>query len=207
MFDISQTSWAVLSVWLILWGIYMCRLIYTTHGRAWVSAFAILALLAIVIESVWVATCFPYECFSYAHIIQPEIWSIPAMLPFFWLVLVLSLRSISQQYFWDSWPTWNIVRSIVGTTALLVLIDLALDPVHVALGIWSYGYGVNNIWWRYDVPRSNYLWRVLTGTISAGICAYFLRTNWNKKLHPLFGAAWRCMLGLFWGAFLVGVVW
>jgi len=176
---------------LAVWYIYGA---YTRYWRRWVSCFAALGIFSLIIEYIWTTTCRPYGCFEYTLQLWPEIWGkVPILLWLIWPVLVLSIwwiiSHLSHSYrvriIW--WILW------------LLLLDLALDPVHVVQGIRDYGISGQ----RFGVPRSNYLWRVFSWAISIYICSRFIG---KQKTPQALAWGWIFLLCYFWSQFLILVL-
>ena len=156
----------------------------------WIAWIVALWIFALVIEYIGTTTCFPYGCFEYTSLLWPHLGPIPFLLLCIRPVLVYSMIWVASLLPWEKYhrALWSIL--------CLLLLDLALDPVHVAQGIWSY----TNKVWRYSVPRSNCLWWLFTGSIS--IFLFFAITTPTKNTYPLAFIVWGVgMLGYFWGLF------
>jgi len=178
---------SVLSVaLLVLWISYAVVLI-REQWLKWLWVFLSLWLFAIVIEYVWVNSCLPYGCFEYTTSLWPMIGSIPVLLGFIRPIICLSTFSLTQII--------NLkIPKILLFIAILLTYDLALDPVNVANGLWSYvESGI-----RFGIPLSNFLGRVFSGIVSYRILLYL---DFEKK--SLFISVWAvCMMGIFWGSWL-----
>lgn len=126
------------------------------------AALAILGLAAYTyaIETIGIATGWPYGEFAYLVDLGPMVGDVPLALPLFFLPLVVN--------------SYLLVRLLLGTgaadgrfrlpaTILAVLvIDVVLDSVAVTLGFWTYLDG--GVF--YGVPASNYLGWILSATVA-----------------------------------------
>lgn len=118
-------------------------------------ALALAFIFTYCIEYLGLETGFPYGNFEYLQPLGPMIFGLPAFLPLFYLPLVLNsyLLALSQ--------TDNRSLHYFTTLAYVILIDLALDPASISLGVWRYiPEGV-----FYGAPVSNFLGWTLTSTI------------------------------------------
>jgi putative membrane protein len=126
-----------------------------------VRAFFLLSLLsafAYLIETIALRTGFPYGTFHYNNALGTVLFdTIPWTVPLGWVPLIIA--------------SWTLVRRtplhprahILGTTALLVLIDLILDPAAVSLGFWTYAHP--GFWG--GVPYTNFFGWVFSGFVGS----------------------------------------
>lgn len=120
---------------------------------AWMSlnaqgrrVFIVLGLFAMLIESVGVATGFPYGEFT--HAIPGKIFGLVPLIVFFsWPPLVLLARRVAGAF--------------VPALLLLITFDLLLDPGAVGIGMWSW----SNPGMYYGVPIVNFAGWLLSGSI------------------------------------------
>lgn len=163
-------------------------LLYRHLGRRWVALVAALGIWALVMELIGTSTWWPYGAFEYNHQLSREIAGlVPVTLWLIWPVLVLGIAAWVRHTF----SLLNKQQRIIMGTLALVWLDLLLDPVHVAQGIWSYTDG--GIW--FDVPWTNYLWWIRTGSISMLITTIFL--DIHKSLPSSLVASGRFLWGYF----------
>lgn len=150
-----------------------------------------------VIESIWVMTWLPYGQFAYGKALWPVLpTGVPYMLAMTWPPLVLwvwsllrieknrhkDTENISQKnttnYYDKFQSNIQIVYKYCFYSVLwwvgLTAVDLILDPIAVAMWLWTYA----QPWWRWGVPRTNFLWWLFSGTIATYICLIFI-----KKLY------------------------
>lgn len=108
-----------------------------------------LGLYALVVESIAVATGFPYGRFSYSEVLGPPLFGLaPPTVLLAWTPLILGCLAVTRR-------VWSAV-------ALLVIVDLVLDPAAVRLGFWSWE--TPGIY--YGVPLVNFLGWVLSGCVA-----------------------------------------
>lgn len=139
--------------------------------QGWKRAIGILVGLSVfgfAIESLGVATGFPYGEFYYNDALGFRLFTlVPWTLPFGWVPLVIGAayltRTISR--------LWQ--RIMVGA-GILVLADLVLDPGAVYMQFWTWVHG--GIY--YGVPFTNFLGWVLSGAVGLVLFWFFAE---NKK--------------------------
>ena len=151
---------------LILFGITLMRspLLVGLAPLVGLWALALLSILAIytwAIEVVGVRTDWPYGAFEYGVELGPMLFDeVPLALPLFFVPLVLNAYLLTMLVLEDRTES-PLVRIPVAIVAV-VAIDLVLDPAAVAVGFWSFDAGGG----FYEVPVSNYLGWVLSGTVA-----------------------------------------
>lgn len=153
---------------LVLAGVAVMRLplvaaVLPLVGRRQATALAVLAGYAYAIEAVGLATGWPYGEFRYAVALGPMLGGVPVGLPAFFgplvgnaylLVLVLA-GGLAR----------HLAVRVVGALAVVVLVDLVLDPAAVSLGLWRYGTPGA----YYGVPVSNVAGWALSGLVAVGL--------------------------------------
>lgn len=114
----------------------------------------LLVVYAYAIEWVGITTGWPYGEFAYTIDLGPMVAGIPAALPVFFVPLVLNAYLLSLLL------TRGGARTLALALALVLMIDLVLDPAAGALGFWAFTAGA-----YYGVPASNYLGWLLSATV------------------------------------------
>jgi putative membrane protein len=150
---------------LLLFGTLVMRLPLLSGVAPLVDRRAALVLLAVVgyvygIELVGVATGWPYGEFTYGFTLGPMVGGIPLALPLFFLPLVLNAYLFTLLVL-GPLAARRWVRLPVAI-AVVLGIDLVLDPGAVALGFWQYVDGGA----YYGVPASNFAGWLLSGTVA-----------------------------------------
>jgi putative membrane protein len=115
---------------------------------------------AYAIEFVGIRTGWPYGPFEYGVDLGPMIEGVPLGLPLFFLPLVLNAYLLAALLL-GSRADRRAFR-LPATLAVVLAIDLVLDPGAVAIGFWRYFEGGL----YYGVPLSNYGGWVLSGAIA-----------------------------------------
>lgn len=157
--------------------------------RKWIGTYLLIGLIGCTVEGIWILTCRPYGCFSYSDLLWPKFFStFPFLLLGVWPFLVLSIAHlVPKQYTWKHFITMWI--------ALLLLLDLALDPVHIHQWIWSYAPTTPN---RFGVPLQNFIWWIITG----GLSMWVVTLRKTTILHSAWYYCGITILLLFWIQFL-----
>jgi len=127
-------------------------------GLAAVSAYAYL------VEFVGLATGVPYGEFTYGVALGPMLpGGVPLGLPAFFLPLVLNAYLLVALALGTRWSLARV--RLPATVAVVLAIDLVLDPAAVALGLWSFPAGGA----YYGVPLSNFAGWLLSATLAVGL--------------------------------------
>ncbi|MCB0215820.1 MAG: carotenoid biosynthesis protein [Caldilineae bacterium] len=169
-------------------------------GRRGLAALAALALFSWLIESLGVATGWPYGRFAYAIGLEPLLFGlVPLALPLFWVPMVLDAwllavagtAGLSGRGRVGAWAPW------LAAPILLVLLDGIMDPGAVALGFWA--------WERpgpwYGVPWINFGGWLISGTVGISLAAWALPAWRVRSRLAADGLAWGTLLAFlaFWG--------
>jgi len=129
------------------------------------------------IEYVGILTGWPYGEFAYQIALGPMLGGVPVGLPVFFIPLVVNAYLLTVLLLGPRADS-RAVR-LPATLAVVLAIDLVLDPGAVALRFWTYGGGL-----VYGVPLSNYAGWVLSGTVSVlALDAAFSRTTLLERLE------------------------
>jgi putative membrane protein len=145
--------------------------LYLGPRRATLSLLA-LSLFAYAIESVGVASGFPYGRFYYGDALGPTVAGlVPFLLPLSYTPLVVGAVAAA-------WGARSRILHIAQAALLLVWIDTVLDPGATSLGFWVWPEG--GVY--YGVPPSNYAGWLFSGTIAATL---LLATGrWSETPRP-----------------------
>ncbi len=131
-----------------------------------------LSLFAYAIESLGVATGFPYGRFYYGHALGPAIAGlVPFLLPLSYTPLVIGAVAAA-------WGGASRLRHLAKAALLLVWMDAVLDPGATSLGFWVWPEGGA----YYGVPASNFVGWLLSGTLAAALLLIIGR--WAEPPRP-----------------------
>lgn len=140
-----------------------------THGLV---SLIVLSLWGIIIETIGLTTCRPYGCFSYSEQLWPLlVWWAPWLLLATYPPLVLGV----YQYIKKFNLSWRKSR-IAGWIGLM-LVDLVLDPIAVMMWLRSFPWW----WFWFGVPLSNFIWRIISGTVATMILDLILHKHYNSE--------------------------
>lgn len=170
-------------------------------GYTWIIFLILSGLLAVGFEYLGVQTCLPYGCFVYGDVLGAKLGDTVPWTVFVWRTpLIIGVYAVLRKYLQSRWLI------IVFWAVLLTLVDMVLDPGAVLLGFWSFADGG----WYYNVPRGNFLGRLVSGTVGMILATFLL-----KKSTP--SIVWTYSAGLtlsfftfisFWsGMMLPTIVW
>lgn len=162
---------------LILTGVFVMRsplivgLLPVADQRA-VTGVGLLTLYAYGIEFLGVSTGWPYGEFSYQVDLGPTVGGVPVGLPVFFIPLVVNAYLLVLLLLGDR-ARRTVVR-LLTVIALVLAIDVVLDPGAVALGFWVYGDpgpsvlggALSSVGGFYGVPLSNYQGWVLSAAVA-----------------------------------------
>jgi bisanhydrobacterioruberin hydratase len=144
---------------------------YLDPRRATLSLLT-LSIFAYAVESVGVATGFPYGRFYYGAALGPMLAGlVPFLLPLSYAPLVIGAVA-------GAWGGASRLLHVAGAALLLLWMDAVLDPGATFLGFWVWPEG--GIY--YGVPPSNFAGWLLSGTLVATL---LLATGrWSETPRP-----------------------
>ena len=162
-------AWLAFNPILVLFGTLVMRspliagLAPITDRRAAVGLLAITAY-TYAVEWVGVTTGIPYGRFVYGLDLGPMLFgSVPLGLPIFFLPLVVNSYLLGLLVLGRR--AKSRTRRMVLAVALVLVVDLILDPAAVSLGFWRY----LDPGFYYGVPLSNYAGWLLSGAIAVAV--------------------------------------
>jgi bisanhydrobacterioruberin hydratase len=145
--------------------------------RRGLALLAGLGAYALIFESFAVATGVPYGRFSYSDVLGPPLFGLaPPTVLLAWTPLILGCLAVTRK-------VWSAV-------ALLVIVDLVLDPAAVSLGFWSW----DEPGLYYGVPLINFL-----GWVVSGCIAVLALRRLPRPVSPVFARNLWLVL-VFWTA-------
>jgi putative membrane protein len=132
------------------------------------ALFGVLGLCAYAyaIELVGIHTGVPYGEFFYGVDLGPMVGGVPVALPVFFLPLVMNAYLLCLLLLGER--AEGTLTRLLAVVALVLAMDVVLDPGAVALGFWVYPGGGA----FYDVPLSNYAGWVLSATVAVATIDY-----------------------------------
>jgi bisanhydrobacterioruberin hydratase len=131
---------------------------YLGPRRAMLSLLA-LSIFAYAIESLGVATGFPYGSFHYTDDLGSRIAGlVPVLLPVSYAPLVVGAVAAT-------WGSRLRLLHVLQATVVLVWMDAVLDPGAASLGFWVWPDGGA----YYGVPLSNYAGWLLSGAVATAL--------------------------------------
>ena len=136
--------------------------------------FALLGLLALIVETAAILTGFPYGHFGYSDLLGFRLFGhTPWTVALAWTPLVLAAYCVAANV------SGHIVTRISLIAILLAVFDIVLDPGAVRLGFWRYAEAGE----FYGVPASNFLGWLFSGALAAILIEAFVW--WRKPLLPV----------------------
>jgi uncharacterized membrane protein len=124
----------------------VCTTVLLVFHRDWNKNFILFLILSISLgflsEVLGVKTGFPFGNYYYSEVLGLQLWEVPLIIGVNWFLLVY----ITGALFHEKKPFF--LAAILGA-ALLVLIDVLIEPVAVKLNFWQ--------WEDDEIPLSNYI--------------------------------------------------
>ncbi len=157
-------------------------LLFSFH-RQWNRAFGFFVIVvyvfSLLLEMIGTQTGYPFGSYSYGKTLGPQVYDTPWIIGLNWLMLVYATGSVARMF-----PVMRLVRALIGA-ALMVILDIALEPVAMKLDFWQ---------WRGDViPLSNYV----TWFVAAFLFHVFYQLSRFRKTNDFGLALYVIMLVFF----------
>lgn len=187
----SKTMMITSMILLSFAGLYFS---YCSGKTQWIITFLLIWIIGCTIEWVGIATCRPYGCFEYSDLLWPKFFNtFPYLLMWVWPFIVVSIAHlIPKKRTWRQFIAWGVL--------LLLILDLALDPVHINQWIRSYNHTGRN---RFGVPLQNFFWWIITG----GLSMRLFQQRKNTITHEAWWHSGGALMILFWTQFLLYLLW
>ncbi|MDG2246524.1 MAG: carotenoid biosynthesis protein [Flavobacteriales bacterium] len=113
------------------------------HGaKKWAGLYVLIAVLTYLVEALGIHTGFPFGEYSYGRGLGPQLFNVPILIGLLWLLLLMGAS------FFISKITRNILLHSLIVAAIMTALDVAIEPVAIALDFWS--------WFSVHVPWNNY---------------------------------------------------
>jgi putative membrane protein len=141
--DRTQVLFRALVPFTLLFSLYFLWLFHEgLNLRLYLTALAIL-VLGYGIEAVGVNTGIIFGNYEYGPTLGTKLWNTPLMIGVNWLLLIYSCWVLTGVFTGNRW-----LRYLSGSV-LMVIYDLALEPVAIRLDMWN--------WFGVPVPIQNYV--------------------------------------------------
>lgn len=132
--------------------------------------------IGMLAEIIGVQTGMLFGEYTYGEVLGPKILGVPWLIGCNWALLVYSTAVLANYIHGSIW-----IRSLTGA-ALMVLLDLAMEPVAPRIDYWMFA--------GNQVPLKNYIHWFIVSTLAH---AFYLRTGGKKE-----GAiGWNLFLAFF----------
>ena len=160
------------------------------------SVMLLLGALSILVEALAVKTGFPYGGFIYSDALgQKFLGLVPWTVAFAYLPLLLGSATLASRLLGS-----ERFRFALGSSALLLAVDLVVDPAAVTGGLWAYtGAGA-----YYGVPLTNFMGWFLTGFFASNILYAIVGAKIGEDGSIPVEVSTSLLMALsFWTGFLV----
>ncbi|CAB4672208.1 unannotated protein [freshwater metagenome] len=147
---------------------------------------------ALLIENIGVATSWPFGEYSYSPDLGLQIFSVPLVVPFAWIMIAHPVLVIARRIAGN----WVFLYGGVAMAAW----DLFLDPLMVTSGRWTWKVTGAHVPFQPEIPLSNTFGWLLTGMGLIALLHLMLPRD-RRKISPSFSAvdifvAWTLFSGV-----------
>ncbi|CCG03087.1 carotenoid biosynthesis protein [Blastococcus saxobsidens] len=170
-------------------------------ARTGAGVFVLVALTAVVFESIGLATGYPYGTYTYSDTLGPTALGVPFLVPLAWLMM--------------AWPSWLLgellarpVRAsfrraarIAWAAAVFAAWDVVLDPQMVHAGYWTWADPTPGLPGIGTVPLTNLAGWLLAGAVLMTLLDVLVgrtRVGGSPRVGPaapLFALGWMTLGG------------
>ncbi|MGB9597188.1 MAG: carotenoid biosynthesis protein, partial [Candidatus Poribacteria bacterium] len=113
--------------------------------------------ITLLIESIGVATGFPFGKYNYTEKLQPQLLNVPLLIPLAWLMMLPSSWAIAQKITGQH----KGIKFVIVSSLAFTVWDLVLDPQMVEWGVWIW----HNPSGYFGIPFTNFLGWFLSAMI------------------------------------------
>jgi putative membrane protein len=171
-----NSSYAPWFLALTLFHLLISLLILLAVHPSWSFTQAIVLLFVgiagFLVEVLGVNTGFPFGDYTYGEALGTKVWNTPLLIGANWLMLIYATHAISRRIF--SHPLLIIVLG----SALMVGLDIVLEPAAIHLGFWQ--------WQLSTPPLENYLaWGIISACFHLLFWKFIPRYS-NNIAGPLY---------------------
>ena len=165
-------------------------------GWAWTIDFTLIAAgFGLLVEVLGSRTGFPFGAYDYSPTLQPQILSVPVIVPLAWLMMaypaLILARSVSRR--------WAVPLGAIGLSTW----DLFLDPQMVGEGYWTWRDPASALPGVAGIPLQNYLgWLLATLALMAAL--HHLPSRKVDTTVPLVLYEWTWIGGIVANAVFLG---
>lgn len=216
----DAVSWAIV---LLGAGLSVAHAALSRGLRTGAGVLVLVGVVAVVFESVGLATGIPYGSYTYSDALGPTLLGVPFLVPLAWLMMA-----------WPSWllagrlaapvrPARRRTARIAWAAALFAAWDVVLDPQMVDAGYWTWAHPEPGLPGIDTVPLTNLAGWLLAGAVlmtlldllvertaappAVGDAAPLLAMAWMTLGGALAHAGWLGLPGsAAWGAGLGAAV-
>ncbi|MCA0143604.1 carotenoid biosynthesis protein [Blastococcus sp. LR1] len=162
-------------------------------ARTGVGVLGLVALTAIVFESIGLATGYPYGSYTYSDTLGPTLLGVPFLVPLAWLMM--------------AWPSWLLAghladrrpARIAWAAGIFAAWDVVLDPQMVQAGYWTWAHPSPGLPGIDTVPLTNLAGWLLAGAVLMTLLDLLVaRTAEPPRIGPaapLLALAWMTLGG------------
>jgi putative membrane protein len=164
----KEHDW-IASLFLLLAGLVV--LLGARPARDLVTLLGI-AALGFAIEVIGVRTGLPFGAYSYTAVLQPQLFGVPIVMAFAWMVLVAGIKQTLQGFGLARW-----LEALLGAL-WMTAVDLVIDPLAANLfGYWHWPAAGN----YYGIPVSNFVgWFLASLLVFALLDVRWKPNDWSR---------------------------
>lgn len=171
-YDSTQSLFRALVPLTLLCNLYFLWLFHENADLRIYLAGLVIYLAGFAVESIGVNTGAIFGAYNYGTTLGLKLWNTPLVIGVNWLLLIYSCWALTGLFTGNRW-----LRYFIGS-GLMVIYDIALEPVAIRLDMWN--------WFGASVPFQNYTGWFLVSLILFIILDLASKNIKNKIAPALF---------------------
>jgi putative membrane protein len=156
----------------LLFSLYFVWLFHENPDKRFYFSWLTIFILGFLVEVIGVNTGVIFGEYTYGKTLGFKLWNTPLMIGVNWLLLIYSCRALIGIFTGNRWLTW------LAGGALMVLYDIALEPVAIRLDMWN--------WHLATIPIRNYVAWFIISVIFFIVSDLFIKRIENKIAPAMF---------------------
>lgn len=133
---------------------------------------AVVFLVGLSVEWIGVHTAYLFGAYAYGDNLGPKWFEVPIIIGVNWVLLAYSSQDLLQQF------TSNRLARVVGSAALMTLLDVLMEPAAIKSDYWS--------WVGDNIPIYNYVCWFFISLLIQLFLVYFVKPKATASASVLF---------------------
>jgi uncharacterized membrane protein len=168
-------------------------------ARTGLGVLGLVAVTAVVFESIGLATGFPYGEYTYSDDLGPTLFGVPFLVPLAWLMMAWPAWLLGTLLARGVRTSWRRPARVAAAAFVFAAWDVVLDPQMVQAGYWTWAHPSPGLPGIDTVPLTNLAGWLLAGLVLMALLDLLVaRTATAPRIGdgaPLAALAWMTLGG------------